>query len=191
MIATLAELKTELGLTDTADDAKLTALMERIQGRFEDFCARGFELAAVTGERHNGGMPFVNLFRFPVVSIAEAKYVAPDGAETVYAEGDDFVVSYSRGRLIRLSGAEFPDGVENIRVSYTGGYTAAGATPSGGALAMPEGLRRAFVMQVFFEFKNREQIGKASVSAGGASVSLAPARLLPDVEETLAPYRRI
>jgi hypothetical protein len=56
---------------------------------------------------------------------------------------------------------------------------------------MPEGLRGGFLLQAGFEWRNRLNLGKQSVGAQGANVSLAPAKLLPEVESVLAPFVRM
>ena len=190
MIVTLAELKAELGITDTGDDAALGQLINALQGRFEDHCSRRFDLAERT-ERYNGGTHFINLHAYPVTLVIEAKHVAPDGSETVYAQGEDFYLANVRGRIISDVRVPFPEGVENMCVRYLGGFVSAGTTPKAGEYTMPEGLRRVLLMQAAYEWRNHANLGLASVNAQGSSISLSPAALLPEVRDGLAEYRRL
>ena len=186
MILTLAELKAELGIADSQEDALLAARAAELQGRFEDHCGRLFDRATVSAEEHNGGARAIYLRRFPVESVA---LVESREGET-FTLDEDFFLYHDRGVLVVYSGL-WPDGFRNLRASYTGGYVAAGTTPSAGQSAMPEGLRRAFRMQFAYEWRNRVNLGRAQVNAQGGSIQLSPAGLLPDVEKGLAPYRRI
>ena len=190
MIVTLAELKAELGIADTADNNALTQLISAIQGRFEDLCGRRFDRAERT-ERHNGGTSFINLRAFPVETVAEVKHIAPDGTETVYEQGSDFYLVTYRGRILTEQRVPFPEGVESMSVRYTGGFVPAGTSPQAGQYAMPDGLRRVFFMHAASEHRNRTNLGLTSVKAQGSSISLSPAALLPEVRDGLAEYRRL
>jgi hypothetical protein len=193
-IVTLAEMKQDLGITDTQDDAALTLWLEGLQGRFDDYLSRVL-LRSDRVEIHDGGESFLYLKAFPVESIATvhidydqewpADSLLP--ASEYRLRGDRGLVTFgSYGPLMA-----WPEGFQNIRVAYTGGFVATGDTPASGQTAMPAAIRRCFFMQAGFEWRNRTNLGKESVSAQGASVALAPAQLLPEVKDGLQPYRRI
>jgi hypothetical protein len=191
-IATLDEMKQELGLTDAQDDAKVLRLMELLQGRFEEHCNRRFERAAGAIEFFDGGKIWLLTRRFPLESVA-AVFVDDDGAfgAGTQLEDGDFKVNLERGRIAYgAAGLPWPGGIGGIKVVYTGGYVAAGTAAAAGQYAMPEGLRRAFFYQASYEFRNRLVLGQQSVGQGGQSVSLAPAKLLPEVADGLAPFVR-
>lgn len=192
-IVTLAEMKAELGLADTADDAVLTRWMEGLQGRFDEHCRRGLLRTADIEEIHNGGDTYLFLSRFPVESVASVHLsAAQDWSAANALESDAFLVNKQRGRLMLAGfGNRWPEGEQNIRVSYTGGFVAAGSTPTAGQTAMPEALRRAFVLQLGFEWRNRANLGKTGVSGQGLTLDISPAKLLPEVEDALATFRRL
>jgi hypothetical protein len=191
-IATLAEIKADLGISDSTDDAALTRLAEVIQGRFDALCQRVFLRTASAVEYFDGGERILLLEHWPVESVAV--YLDADRAFAAASllAATEYTLNAARGRLHYGDGSvAWPDyGRQTIKVVVTGGYVAAGSSPSAGQLAMPEGVRRALLLQVGFEWRNRRNLGQQSVSAQGANVSLAPADLLPDAKAALAPFRR-
>jgi hypothetical protein len=191
-ILTLAEAKADLGLTDTTDDAVLTRHMEGLQGRFEAYLGRTLLRGTDVEEILDGGMTWLLLTRFPVESVKTVHVDAAGawGAETLIA-ADGYRIHKARGRVVYAGGVYgWPSGSRNVRVVYTGGYVAAGSTPSTGQEAMPEGLRGAFGMQLGFEWRNRRNLGAQNVGAQGQSVTLAPAKFLPAVTDALESFKR-
>lgn len=195
-IASLAEMKAELGITasDTADDTNLTGLMTRMQGAFDSHCRRRFAAADGAVEIHDGGSPAIWLMRPPVHALTS---ILVDG---VAIDVDDDIYGPSpAGRIVwAYNAAKWPGEVAGIRVTYDGGlFDANGALASGALDGDPNAasdaaaIRRAFFMQVSFEWRNRMTLGAASLSAQGQSVSLAPAKMLPEVETILRNYARL
>lgn len=186
-ILTLAEMKAELGLIDTRDDALLTRWMEGLQGRFDTYCERTFERGSNVEETHHGGETAIYLRRFPVETIS-AVYVDDEAVAA-----DAYRASKHRG-VLRYGGAQpsaWPGGNESIRVVFTGGFVAAGETASATQWPMPQDLRRAFTLQLGFEWRNRANLGKQLQSAGGVYVNISEAKLLPDVRDILDSLRRV
>jgi hypothetical protein len=181
-IATLDEIKADQGIEDTTDDAVLTRWGEGLQGRFEDYCNRGFVRSVDIEEYHNGGERSICLRTYPVEEISAIE------ADDVEVPAASYRAMLSLGRIYPAKAYSWPHGVQYIRVVYTGGYQAAGADV--GDYPMPEGLRRAFMLQFGYEWRNRENLGRASMSAQGQSVSLAPASMLAEVKQCLTSYRR-
>ena len=56
-------------------------------------------------------------------------------------------------------------------------------------LEVPGELKRAAHMQAFYEHQHKDEMGLAGVSMAGASVTLAPAELLPEVKQILDRFR--
>lgn len=192
MIATLSEIKANLGLTDTQDDALLATAITALEGRFDAHLNRALARSENVVEQLHGGAMSLWLKRFPLESVASI-YVSADH-EWIAAnllDVTDYTIVEEEGRIVYGYGIEcWPAGVGNIRVTYTGGYVAAGTAPSAGQTALPEAIRGAFFMQFAFEWRNRSSLGATSVSAQGASINLAPAALLPEVKSVLAPFWR-
>ena len=198
-IVTLAELKAQAGIDDTAEDAGLTLWLEGLQGRLDGFLKR----TLLRGEDHadyfDGGRSSLYLSRYPTESVASVivdqdKEWPADDALTL---NSDFYLDAEFGRLSYAAG-RWPQGFGHVRVVSTGGYVATGVAVGDGQLAMPDAIRRAMLMQGNFEWRNRDMLGLTTVTASGATVSavagvllsLKSKTLLPEVEETLSPYRR-
>lgn len=190
-IVTLAELKAELGIADYKDDAALQRLLDGLQGRFEDLTNRLFARAEGTVEYFDGGQRCIYPKRAPVESVSQ---IVIDGAREFDADdaldADEYWLDPTGTRILPWGTGPWPAGAGNIKVTFTGGYVAAGTAAAAGQFPMPEGLRRAVFMQAAFEFRNRTHLGAASMSAQGLNVQLAPAKLLPEVEEALGPFMR-
>lgn len=194
-IVTLAEMKAELGLTDTTDDAVLTRWMNGLQDRFDSHLERTLLRAADVEEIHDGHGTWLFTKNFPVESVASV-HISPDQTwdSSTLIDATQYVVNKPRGRLQLIGtgfGAFWPEGQQNIRVVYTGGYVACDGTPSATQTAMPEAIRRAFFLQLGFEWRNRTKLGVKSFGAQGVNVQVADAELLPEVKQALAPFRRI
>lgn len=189
-IVTLAEAKAELGIGDTTDDTSLQRLLDGLQARFEELTNRRFARATVT-EVHDGGTRCLYVQRRPIETLTTL-IVDParefDAADALTV-GDDYWIDAANGRIY-YQGGIWPVGVAIIQAVYTGGYVAAGTTPSSGQTAMPEALRRALFMQAQFEWRNRTTLGASSMSAQGINVQIAPAKLLPEVEDILGSFMR-
>lgn len=193
-IVTLKDMREELGFdeNDVADDLVLTRSMEGLQGRFENHLNRPLQRAENVAEILNGGNRFVYTNRFPL----EAKprvWVSSDQEWTDDNElaADDFLANLVRGELSYGNASyAWPEGYQNIRVLSTGGYVAAGDVVGSGMTAMPEEIRRAFRMQMGFEWRNRRHLGEQYMSASKANVTLPPVKFLPEVVDTLAPMIR-
>lgn len=203
-IATLAEAKADLGIGDTADDAVLTRWLEALQGRLETHCGRVFLEEASRREIHDGGVSELLVAAWPIESVSEILIDGDqdwtDPSDTLTT--DDYLVEHKRGRIIYGRGsARWPALRQGIRVTYTGGLLDANgaAANSHCAAADVQALKRAFLMQGEFEWRNRQTLGLAQISAtgmtvqAGAQVALAlkGQTFLPEVETTLAPLRRI
>ena len=195
-LATLLECKNDLGITDNQDDSALLRLGENIQGRFDVECQRRLLFSDSVTEYFDGGCLALWVSRPPLSSVASLHVSSEQDwtSDNLLVEADDdYRVDYSRGRIVygAMGAARWPEGVQNIRVVYAGGFVradgTAGSNVDAGELA---GLRRAFLMQFVFEWRNRMTIGLNSISAQGVNVNVAPAKLLPDVAAILAALRR-
>lgn len=194
-IATLAELKADLGLADTTDDAVLTRAAEVLQGAFDARLHRTLLYSASVTEVLDGGVRYLQLRQYPIVSVSSVVLASDQdwtNGDILDASVPDYLIRSALGNLIYGNGTEnWPEGDQSIRVIYAGGYTAAGSTPGAGQTAMPESLRRAFLLQLGYEWRNRLHLGQAQVSGQGGSVNLAPVRWLPAVAELLDAFERV
>jgi len=120
LLASLSDLKSELGLTDDASDTALTAALSRASAVIETYCGRDFARAGDTFiVRVRDACRVLILPRVPIVSVAsverEGDPLSPTEWEIEDAEA---------GFLIRLDTSDRPTpwwGRGKWSVSYTGG----------------------------------------------------------------------
>ena len=203
-INTLVEMKAGLGIDDSVDDAVLTAWLEGLEGRIDMFCRRILLQETSRVEIHNGGETSLFVMAWPLETVSEVVIDGDqdwDNANSVL-DSDDYLVNHRRGSILYGRGSSrWPEGALSIRVTYTGGLVAADGTAASSYVESSHlrSLKRAFMMQGEFEWRNRETLGITQISAGGvakqvgAGVALAlkGKTLLPEVEQTLAPLVRI
>ena len=173
----------------------LAQIIAGLTAAFEQYTRRVLVRQVDRVELHDGGRAIAGLLRaLPVESVTEvvedANPVDFDAA-TALVDGTDFIVEPESGLVRRIpDGAKWLNGYRNVRVTYTGGFLAADATPMVGQAAMPEDLQEVATVQAVHFWKYRDQLGVSSISADGASLGLTPAELLPIVRKTLDRYRR-
>ena len=195
-ITALARVKTRASITSTDFDVMLTQIIDGLTALFEQYTRRVLVREVGRVELHDGGTSVLArpLKALPVESVTEIKEDSNPvdfDAAIALVDGKDFIVAPDSGVVRRIpDGAGWLKGYRNVRVTYTGGYVAAGATPQVDQAAMPEDLQEAATAQAVHLWKYRDQLGVASISADGASLGLPPADLLPMVRKTLDRYRR-
>lgn len=198
-ILTKPEAKDLLGITDVQDDAAIERWMEGLQARFDQHLERTL-LRGTHTELVDGGGRFLLLRSWPIESVTSVHW-SPEHTwdATTLIDPANYVLHADRGRLSWVGDLPWYVGLRVFRVVYIGGYVAAGVTPSDGQTAMPEDIRRAFALQLNYEWRNRNEMGRQQQSAQGVTIQagnptavlLRGTTLLPEVEATLQPYRRI
>lgn len=194
-LATLADIKTRLGLTDTEHDTTLTRILASLASIFDSFCRRPLiaPAAAVT-EYYTGNGPALQLDRYPVISITSIKVSTTwdyDNADALTANSGYRLLRGGEKGIVRYAYNNWPMTDDCIQVVYRGGYCAAGVTPADGEFALPNDLREAAIEQCCFIWKRRDDIGLQSVGFDGGDISkFGPMKLLPIVEQTLKDYRK-
>jgi hypothetical protein len=203
-ILTLAEIKAQLGISDTVDDNQITLWLEGLQGRIATHCGRALLEAENRVEILSGDVTELLLHCWPIESISEIVVNIDQDwtdAGSILAS-DDYLVNHERGAIRYARGmCRWPEGYRSIRVTYSGGLlSAAGAAANSYVDAdHVQAVKRALLIQGTFEWRNRKTLGISQVSQGGASIqqgaqvalALVGQTLLPEVETTLLPLRRI
>ena len=192
-ILTLDEMKDALGIKDADDDAQVTALLEGLQGRFDQECNRRFLYGSGIEELFDGGTQLLLVRAFPIDSVTSL-HVDPDRQWTAdtLLNASGYACNKARGRIVYGLGEYYwPIGFQHLRVIYSGGlikddFSAAPGADTGDI----ESLRRAVRMQGNFEWRNKQNLGTSNVSVGGVSLALAKAELLPEVKAILNGLRR-
>jgi len=200
-LCTLAQVHALLGIgvADTEHDALLATLISSVSSRLALLAGRSIDAVAAFESAAQVeyfspalGTQVLYLTARPVsvvTEIKEATYGAFDEA-TALTVNEDYQIHQPTGKLMRIG--HWQPGMMAVRVTYTGGYVAAGGTPGDGETAMPADITDAAARQVAFSFRRRGQLGVRSAGGGGASYqTYAADDLLPEVREVALSYARM
>ena len=196
---TLANVKTRLGITTSADDGLLALLQDSADAWLAGYCERDFAGGTFT-EYHPGATAFLFLRNFPVTGVTSVKADAGYGfgASTV-VPATAYVVHTERGVIQSLAGAFLPvplpdvapwgSGPRNVQVVYT---TA--------TIAVPADVKEAYALLVGHWYRHvKTQIASGfqdviQQTFGDTTLIFSKDQLaglpVPDeVRRLLAPYR--
>jgi hypothetical protein len=190
MLTTITAARERLGLPDTKDDIWLTIAIGWATGIFEKVCNRQFGRVSGALQEFDACDQSILLRRYPVESVSLFSlrvgyaWMPQNGARYDFDGPSGVVHIYA------------PLGTEGqrARVLYTGGYVLPGNVieADSGQTELPTEIQGACLEQVAYWYQRRDQLGLGSIATGGGSVSQSGTmRLLPIVEETLIPHRRI
>ncbi len=194
-VCTTDDVKTRLGLSGSKYDVMITAIVVGLTGRFDAFCGRTLlQTAADVTDYYTGGCPYLQLNRYPVISITSVKEAWDrdfDNADALTANDDYWQMNGGKNGIIYRNLSRWPIRPDSIKVIYRGGYAAAGEEPGSSEIALPAEIREAALQQASLIYKRRDDIGLSAVGFEGGSMNKFQAmKLLPDVEEVLKQYRR-
>jgi len=200
-IATLAEMKAEVGIDDTVDDAVLTIWLLGLQGRFDARCNRKFLYSASETEYFDGGFRDLLVKRWPIDSVASIHVDADqDWEDDSELESDDYLINNRRGCIVYGVGSyAWPEGFQNVRVVYAGGFVKSdGSAAPNVDDEQLDTIRGLFFYQAGYEWRNRDTLGITQINQAGVSKQAAPAialalkgmTLLSVVEQGLQPFSR-
>lgn len=203
-LITVADLKTYLGITSASEDTFLALLVSGVDAAVKRYLNREIESATYTGEVYDGsGGMSLFLEEFPVTAISEVKVSddffggydnttgAFESANLVWVRNTDYIVrrldesERNVGELISTRGV-WPEGVANVRVTYTAGYT-----------TVPQAIQQACFLICKELRQSRDASGNlksetlgdysytvlSSADEGGASIATA--------KSLLGPYRKM
>ena len=196
-LCTRDDIKDRLGISssDTDHDTVIDRIIAGFAARANTLTGRHLIVtAADVTETYTGSHSRLRLKRYPIVSITSIIESWDYGFdETALVANTDYrrLAQGVEGFLYRMYSEwlAVPDGIQII---YRGGYCAAGVSPTGDEVALPDDLREAAIIQCCFIFKRKDDIGLAGVSFDGGSFSKFEAlKLLPEVKDTLNQYKRI
>lgn len=161
----LADAKAHLRVTDSAEDALITAMVAAACGLVAETAGR--VLSAETWEICDTGYSgWVEVPVSPVTALSAVSYLDGTGAEVAATVGDfTLTVSDDRvfvgprpGKAWPTPGVVRPDAV---RVRVTAGYT-----------TLPPELKQAILLAVGHNYRNREAVGEAMAELPLAFASL-------------------
>lgn len=179
-LTTLASVRTHLGMDVgfTADDTLLGTLITACSAWMRHQLDRDIAAATYTAETSSGNDGTTLIPRhYPITSVTS---LAVDGdaipARPSVTE-DGYVIS---GQLaIKLVGYTFADGIDNVVITYTAGFS-----------TIPEDIAQACNELVAWRYKERNRIGQVSTSVGGESVTFSTFAAPQSVNLVLAAHRR-
>lgn len=192
--ATLAELRAYAGIPadDTQDDPHLQVALDAASEQIDRHCGRSFTLAAVAEARYytatSKDYVTVDAFQTTTGLVVETDDNGDGTFETTWTVGTDFdlypynaaAVGAPWSRLVRTgTSRSFPTRARRVKV-----------TAKYGPSAVPAPVEQACLLQALRLFTRRHApFGVAGSPDVGSEVRLL-ARLDPDVEELLRPFRR-
>ena len=179
---TLADVKLNMGVIETVEDALITLAIGEATRYAESYCGRSF--ITQTWRQTLDCFPrVIRLERGPVQAITELRYLDMNGTQQVVANpgAPQWAIDLDAdmARLAPAFGYTWPNALPQIaavRVTYRAGY---GDAPAN----VPEGIRNWILGRVYAVFENREET--AVVRGGGMLASL------PHFDRMLDPYRVI
>jgi len=155
-----------------SDYPALAIIKLSVEAAIEEELGRSLELKARTetiliGESRN----YVDLVGIPIASVSSVVVTYLDGSTQTLTSTEYRIAS---GGVYLLAS------VENVTVTVT--Y-------SGGLSEPTEAMIRSALLQVAYEYQNKENIGASSVSTDGGSVSIPALNLLPVVKNLLDGFK--
>lgn len=149
------------GGADTSHDAELERIIQAVQAWLEGACERTFEQGTVT--EYFSGESFrdrIIVSRPPIVSITNLW----DDLLRVYStpiSNSLYVIEDARAGVVRLDGLTFQRGINNIKVTYSGGFA-----------VIPEDIEQAAIEMVWAAREKgvNNLVGVRSRSLGDGSV---------------------
>ena len=134
-ITTASAWKTYRGVADTTYDAVVASAIAVVQDKIERFLGFAVDSATYTDQPHDGtGTETLYLNAYPVTAVSAVKILSNSGTTTTLASSEyrADLNTYNTGKIVRLSGgfgwpedgcgAVWPEGFQNILVTYTAGW---------------------------------------------------------------------
>jgi hypothetical protein len=135
-LTTLANVKDELDITSTDDDAWLSRAITQSSKAIANFCNRVFSVETVIDTclieqdpypyQVPGGVRVLQLSRLPIISVTSVVQTVSAGVTNTLTEGTDFLIDGLKGQLIRLSPFSATPtiwGAITTVVTYQAGYS--------------------------------------------------------------------
>lgn len=115
-------LKSYLGLTGTGHDDTLDMLIDAASEAIESYCRRSFGVTAHV-EYHDGGHDRIVLRHRPVTALTGLwDDLAREFSDSSEITSDDYVLDSDLG-ILHLDAGTFAEGIRNVKVSYSAGYS--------------------------------------------------------------------
>jgi len=124
-LTTLANVKAFKNITDTVHDNELSRLIITVDNFVAEYCSRTFEQNATITEYFSTkwGQRTLLLRRPPIQSIVSLydDPIRSYGIGTLIPS-TSYVVDDADAGILRLDGTSFGHGIQNVKITYSGGY---------------------------------------------------------------------
>ncbi len=126
-LTTLARAKSYLDITGSSKDLVLTMIILAASKYIEEtYCKRKFKRQAFSQELYDGnGSPRLFVKNKPIISTATLTVEVRRGIDSTddweTLDAEEYYVDYTTGRITLVSGC-FIHGMQNYRITYTGGF---------------------------------------------------------------------
>ena len=172
-LVTLADYKSALKITLTTEDAKLSQYSGEIDARVKAFLGYDVEETVYTEELYDGeGTEYLFPKHFPVTTISKLEVyegldslLAEDWEEWTVAGGEyTRLIKQDNGFVIYMDGNVFPEGDQNVRITYTAGYD---------SNTLPQDIQGVCKELMILKYKgiDKGNLGQPSTSLGMGSNS--------------------
>lgn len=127
-LATLANVKTTLGITSAGDDARINLIIPAVSAWVRTFCGRTFDSATYTDHLDGGDRAKIFLEEPPVGSITSlhvsTAWPRVYGASQLLVLDTDYTLEDGPAGIVARASGRFPEGPRTVKVVYAGGYSA-------------------------------------------------------------------
>lgn len=177
-LTTLANVKQDLVITETANDPQLSRLITEFSTWFLNQINRGGLIEADYVEKRNGqgGDSIVPGF-YPVTAVSGVTVngvvipASPDGVASGFV--------FDELTIYLVGGYRFNRGRQNVQLSYTAGYA-----------TVPADVERAVIDQVIFTFRRLPKLGTVTQQMQGVTTAQYSQRdLAPGVNPVIQNYK--
>ena len=157
---TLTEAKTHLKVDTTADDTFITNLIKSATSSAQEYTNRFFIQTTIqqVGDKWED---ISNLFKSPVLSVTNIKYVSTDGILTTLNSSVYFLDDVNKPARIGLkpnqSYPEIIDSLNAVQVNYVVGLAA-------GPDEVDEGIRQALLLTIGNWYQNRQAVVTGTIA---------------------------
>lgn len=161
----LGEYKEILGIEGNTEDEFVEQAGYEVENKIKSFLNRDLDVQSYT-ELYNGtGVEEIVLNQYPIVSVSKVEVYdgldeSGDESWLEWIQGEDYerlVITTSQDHLYMV-GSFFPEGSQNIRITYQAGYS-----------TIPYDIQQAckkLMLLYYGEVKKNKSLGKSSVSDG-------------------------
>jgi Phage gp6-like head-tail connector protein len=176
-LTTLANLKSWLNVTTTADDVLLQRLITAVSGFIATWLDRPVAEARYEEMRDGSGGRCLVFAVSPVSSVASVSIGGRPVPPSLGGGLPGYLFSSTR---LALLGYRFSKGCGNVFLSYTAGYA-----------DIPPDIEQAAIELAAARYRERDRIGLVTKGLAGDSTQFVLRDMPPDVATLLSQYRKV